>query len=192
MKIRRQYKIRSLGYFFAIFLSLFPLASFAEPGDHAAGLLVGQVWPAGEIGKDVDSAVSPGLFYEYSASDVFSVYFEGVHSSHSEGNLKLLTTTAGIKAHLLYLDKLAPYVMLGTGLYFVTKKFSPTNEIAHKTNFGVHLGAGLELDLSDRFFMGLELDIHNLFTGYAMLPVKGKTEISGRWTGFFLRGGVRF
>ena len=175
-----------LGIFFPIFAS-------AAEGDHAAGLMVGQVWPSGEIGKDVDAAVGPGIFYEYGASDVFSLYAEAVKSSHSEGNLKVTSTSLGMKANLVYLDKLAPYAMLGAGLYFVNKRVGPVSQfLAKKTLFGLHLGLGAELDLSQRFFLGLELDIHNLFTGSATVPGYGKTEISGRWTGFFLRGGVRF
>jgi opacity protein-like surface antigen len=162
----------------------------AEAGDHAVGLVIGQTWPAGEIGQGLDGAVAPGLFYEYAASDVFSVYASGVRSSHNDGALKLTSTNVGIKANLFYIDKLSPYAMLGAGLYFVDKAYG--SERAEKTNFGLHLGLGAELDLSDLFFMGLEFDVHNLFSSTVNLPIRGRTEISGRWSGFFLRGGVRF
>jgi opacity protein-like surface antigen len=152
--------------------------------------MVGQVWPAGELATNIDGTVAPGLFYEYAASDVFSVYASGVRSSHNEGLLKLLSTNVGIKANLVYFDKLSPYALLGAGLYFVKKQYGL--ETARKTNFGLHLGLGAELDLSEQFFVGLELDVHNLFSGAVNLPARGRTEISGRWTGFFLRGGVRF
>lgn len=178
--------ITSLG-FFAFFLS-----THAWAEGHSVGLMVGQTWPAGEIGKNVDGAVAPGLTYEYAASDVFSVYASGIHSSHNDGALKITSTNVGIKANLLYLDKLAPYAMVGAGLYFVKKEIGAAREVAKKTNFGLHLGLGAELDLSEMFFIGLEFDIHNLFAGTVNLPTAGRTEISGRWTGFFLRGGVRF
>lgn len=182
----------SLGFFAFLCPLLLPPSVFAAEGDHSAGLLVGQVWPAGEIGKDVDGTVAPGLFYEYAASEVFSVYANAVQSSHNEKALRMLSTSAGIKAHLVYIDKLAPYALVGAGLYFVKKRVGAANETAEKTNFGLHLGLGAELDLSERFFMGLEFDIHNLFASTTELPVNGRTEISGRWTGFFLKGGVRF
>lgn len=182
-------RIGLLGFFFfALPLSF----ATAAPGDHSAGLMVGQVWPAGEIGKDVDGAVAPGLFYEYSASEVFSLYAAGVRSSHSDGRLKVLSTNVGIKANLLYLDKLAPYALLGAGLYFVRKTLPATLEEARNTNFGLHLGLGADLDLSERFFIGFEMNVHNLFSSNVTLPRAGRTEISGRWTGFFLRGGLRF
>lgn len=142
----------------------------------------------------MDASVAPGIFYEYTASDVFSLYASGNRSSHNEGNLKLTSLNVGMKAHLIYFDKLAPYAVLGTGLYFVDKLVTRNGvgNRAKKTNFGLHLAVGAELDLSEQFFMGLQLDIHNLFASYVNLPNHGRTEISGRWTGFFLQGGVRF
>lgn len=163
---------------------------FAQAEGHSVGLMVGQLWPAGNIGKNVDSAVAPGLSYEYAASDVFSAYAQSVRSVHNEGAMRISSNALGIKANLVYFDKLAPYAMLGAGLYFVKKNYGL--ETARKTNFGLHLGLGAELDLSDLFFLGLELNIHNLFSGTVQLPLNGRTVISGRWTGFFLRGGVRF
>src|SRR5690606_37665639 len=103
---------------------------------------------------------------------------------------KLLSTNLGMKANLVYFDKLSPYVLLGAGLYFVEKRIGA--ETASKTNFGLHLGLGAEPDPSQQFCIGLEVDIHHLFTSSLTLPIAGRTEISGRWTGFFLRGGVRF
>jgi opacity protein-like surface antigen len=178
-----------LGFLFVAGGIASPAASAAS-GAHSVGLMVGQVWPAGEIGKDVDAAVAPGIFYEYSASDVFSLYASGIHSNHSEDNLKITSTNVGIKANLFYFDRLSPYAILGAGLYFVNKRFG--NEIASKTNFGLHLGLGAELDLSDHVFIGLQFDLHNLFTSKAVLANAGKVDVSGRWTGFFLRGGYRF
>jgi opacity protein-like surface antigen len=184
------FKVGRIGLLGFLFSLLLPLGAWAERGDHAVGLKVGQIWPAGEIGKDVESTVAPGIFYEFSASDVFSLYASGVRSSHSEGRLKMLSTNLGIKANLIYFDKLSPYALVGAGLYFVRKEIGV--DLARKTNFGLHLGLGAELELSDLFFIGLEFDIHNLFASTANLPTAGRTEISGRWTGFFLRGGVRF
>jgi opacity protein-like surface antigen len=166
----------------------FFVPSFAQAadGDQAAGLMVGQVWSSGEIGKDVEGAVAPGIFYEYGASDIFSLYASGV---------KVTSANLGMKANLLFLDKLSPYALVGAGLYFVKRQITvaprPTEE-AKKTVFGLELGVGAELDLSQLFFVALELDIHNLFSGSVSLPSYGKTEISGRWTGFFVKGGVRF
>ena len=164
--------------------------SSAAEGQHSVGLMVGEVWPSGIIGQNVDSAVAPGLSYEYSASDVFSVYLNSIRSSHTNDSTRIWSNSVGIKSNLFYIDKLAPYAMLGAGLYFVKKTIGI--ETAYKTNFGVHLGLGADLDVSERVFLGLEFDVHNLFASHVMLPIAGKQEISGRWAGFFLRGGIRF
>lgn len=181
--------IRTLGFLLLVLSSAPALAA----GNHSVGLLLGQVWPAGKIGEGVDGgSVAPGLSYEYEASEVFSVFAQGVRSYHEEGSLTLLSTTAGLKAHLVYYDKLAPFVMVGAGLYHVTRDYVAPTETAKKTVFGLHLGFGADLDVSESFFAGLQLDIHSLFSGTAILPSSRRVEISGRWTGFFLRGGVRF
>ena len=167
-------------------------AEGAGGGDHAAGLMVGQTWAGGDMGAGIEGSVAPGIFYEYSASDVFSAYTQIVPSSFNEGVLKVTSTNVGMKAHLVYYDKLAPYVMVGAGLYFVNKEIGAAKERAKKALFGVHLGLGAQLDLSEMFFLGLQFDVHSFFSGSVNLPIAGKTEISGRTTGFFLRGGIRF
>ncbi len=191
VKHLRQYPIRSLGFLFSLLLLCSSPALSAE-GDHSAGLMVGQTWPSGDIGAGLDGNVAAGIFYEYGASEVFSLYSQIMPSSHNDGVLKMTATSLGMKAHLVYYDKLAPYVMVGAGLYFVNREVGVARERAQKTVFGVHLGLGAELDLSELFFIGLQFDIHSLFAGTVNLPVNGKTEISGRTAGFFLRGGVRF
>jgi opacity protein-like surface antigen len=173
-----------------LWLLVFLWAPSAWAEGHSVGLFVGQVWPSGDMANGIDGAVTPGLTYEYEASEVFNAYASVSSGSHSTGRLKVTSTTVGMKAHLVYLDKLAPYALLGAGLYFVNR--SVGNERAKTTNFGFHLGLGAELDLSERFFMGLQFDLHNLFAASTALPIAGRVENSGRWAGFFLRGGVRF
>jgi opacity protein-like surface antigen len=197
------YPIRSLGFIFArlipvalsaLLFSLPHLAAAEGPKDlpNLAGLMVGQVWPAGQIGQNVDGTVAPGIFYEYEASDVFSLNAQGVFANFNSGAVKVNSANLGIKAHLVYYDKLAPYVVVGAGLYFVNEQLSAPVETASKSLFGMQLGAGADLDISDRFLVGLELDIHTLFNGTAITASTRSVQISGRWTGFFLRGGVRF
>lgn len=200
----KDYTIKLLGYFFALSTALTigisaGLSGSAEAaskggstGTHAVGLKVGQIWPTGNIGQGVDPAVKPGIFYEYGASDVFSIHAGILPTSFSEGALSVFVTHASMKAHLFYFDRLAPYVMVGAGVYGVSQKVGAAQETAKKTVFGIHLGFGADLDLNDKIFMGLGLDIHNLFTGTVTLPSNGRTEISGRLAAFLVHGGYRF
>lgn len=183
-------KLVLLGFLVAtLFLSVVSNVGAAE-GDHSAGVIVGQVWPSGDIGEGMEGSVAPGLFYEYAASEVFSVFAEGLRSSHTNKSLKIATYSVGIKSVLIYLDKLAPYALLGMGLYDVEKVYG--SETAGKTLFGFNLGLGADLDLNERAFVGMAFQLHNIFSGSVDLPVRGRTELSGRWTGLFLRGGFRF
>lgn len=159
---------------------------------HTVGIMMGQAWPSGEIGRNLDGTIAPGIFYEYAASDVFSVFAQVVRTEHNDGALRVTSINTGMKAHLIYYDILAPYVVVGAGLYAVGKDYSVPSERADKTVFGILLGFGADLDISDRFTMGMEFDIHTLFAATTVLPSSRRVDISGRWTGFFLRGGVRF
>lgn len=177
-----------------IAITLFAANAYAAGNDkpHSAGFIVGQAWPSGEIGKDVDGNIAPGIFYEYEASDVFSLYSSYLRSSHSAGKLRIGSADLGIKANLVNYDKLSPYAFLGMGLYFVDKKVGAANELASANLFGFNFGAGADLDLSDIFYIGMFFSFHNMFAKNIALPVAGNTELSGRWAGLFLRGGVRF
>ena len=177
---------------FVAFALLSINAQAAEEKAHSAGLMIGQAWPSGEIGKDVDGNVAPGIFYEYAASDVFSLYTNYLYSTHTNSKLTLGSSDLGIKANLVNYDKLSPYAFLGMGLYFVNKRIGAANEIASATLFGFNLGTGADLDLSDRFYIGMFFTFHNMFAKTLTLPIAGNTELSGRWAGIFLRGGVRF
>lgn len=185
-------KLVLLGFLItALFLSVVSNVGATE-GDHSVGLMVGQAWPSGDLGQNMEGAVVPGIFYEYAASDVFSVYAEGLRSTHSNKALKLTTYAVGIKSVLIYIDKLAPYALLGMGLYDVTKTVGTARETAGKTLFGFNLGLGADLDLNERVFMGMAFQLHNVFSGSVDLPVNGRTELSGRWSGLFIRGGFHF
>jgi hypothetical protein len=182
-------------YLFFFLMALSPLSAHAATNEtpHTVGLMVGQTWAAGEIGKNFDGGtVAPGLFYEYEASDVFNLYAQGLFANYNDGALKNNSANLGIKAHLVYYDKLAPYVLVGAGLYFANLAVQNPPENAKKTVFGFEIGAGADLDIGDRFLVGLEFDVHTLFAGTAVTPSTKRVEISGRQTGFFLRGGVRF
>jgi len=180
----------------AIFASSSSIALAKDGGSigHAAGLQFGQVWPAGSIGENVDAAISPGLFYEYQTSEVFGVKADWIRSRHSSGNndLDIDTFSGAIKANLIYYDSLVPYAFFGMGLYVVDKSVASTNETASKTLFGMNFGFGADLDLSSSAFLGMSFTVHNLFSGNSTLPSGTSHQISGRWSGFFLRGGMRF
>ncbi len=173
----------------------------ASPGNeihsHSAGLQFGQVWVTGDFVEEALSTTAPGLFYEYRASDVFALKIDLKWISLKQGlhndRLSIFSSTAGIRANLVYYDKLVPYAAFGVGLYFVDKSTpdSPGEDLS-TSNFGVNLTLGSDLNLSDRAFVGLALTLHQLFSDTATLPNDTKTDVSGRWSSFLLRAGMRF
>ena len=167
-----------------------PVSASSGPLKHVAGVQFGQIWPAGTIGVDVDSTTAPGLFYEYSASEAFALHADFIRNKHDD-KLTVFSTTAGIKANLVYYDQLVPYAFGGVGIYFVDKQVNTPPEDASSTNFGVNMGLGADLDLGNQFLVGLYLAIHNLFGSKADTSA-GKVDLSGRWSGFFIRAGMRF
>ena len=157
---------------------------------HAAGLYFGQVWPAGDIGTNANAATAPGVFYEYAASEVFSLLANFTRSSH-DSRLSIFSGTADLKANLVYYDKLVPYAFIGVGLYSVKKELPNSVEEISVTHFGINFGLGSDLDLSDTWFVGLSLALHILFSANTD-SIAGPTETSGRWSSLFLRVGMRF
>lgn len=161
-------------------------------GSHAAGLQFGQVWPAGDIGNGADGSIAPGLFYEYSASQLFALQVNLVRSSHND-RLTIFSTTAGIRANLTFFDRLVPYASAGVGMYFVDRMIgtTPAEELS-TTNFGLNVHLGADLDLNPSFFMGLWLGLHNLFSASGTTQTGTAMENSGRWSALFIRAGMRF
>ena len=167
----------------------------AEAGEHSAGLAIGQAWPSGDMASgNIDSSIAPQLFYEYEASDIFSLFANAMPLNHTDGKLKMTATALGIKANLIYYDKLSPYALLGMGLYFVDKEFitAGVTERGKKTLFGIQLGVGADVDISEHFFAGMGFHLHNLFSNNTTLAQAGRVELSGREAVLFFRAGVRF
>ena len=168
--------------------------SFAKGGEgSAAGVQVGQVWPAGKIGDDTDNTIAPGLFYEYQTGDAFGLKVDWIRARHPNDKLAVDTFSAGIKGNLIYYDALVPYAFFGMGIYSVSKLVPNMAPFyADKTVFGMNFGFGADLNLSDAAFIGMQFGVHNLFSGNATLENGTTYEVSGRWSGFMLRVGARF
>ena len=190
-------KLRLCAALAALIVGCVPLSSWSQQqtsgsaGGHSAGLQFGQVWPAGVIGQGVDGSIAPGVFYEFAASQIFAMQVNLLRSSHND-KLSIFSGTAGIRANLTFFDRLVPYAAAGVGLYFVDRKMDPPIRNVKTTNFGLNLGLGADLDLSDQFFMGLWLGLHNLFAAKTMTPAGIEQENSGRWSALFIRAGMRF
>jgi opacity protein-like surface antigen len=175
----------------ALLASPLSFAKGSSSSGSAAGIQVGQVWPAGVIGESVDNAIVPGLFYEYQSGEAFGLKVDWIRARHPNDRLAIDTFSAAIKANIIYYDQLIPYAFFGMGMYLVDKMVPITNEDASKTLFGMNFGFGLDLDLSSMAFVGMQFGVHNIFSGNATVP-SGIYELSGRYSSFLMRAGIRF
>lgn len=179
--------------FVVVAISSASFTDSAKAEGHAAGLQVGQVWLAGNISDNAENSIGYGAFYEYTASEVFALQVNLLRSSHDE-ILTLTSSTVGFKANLFFYDQLVPYALLGMGLYFTSEDLSNSTvtENVSATVFGLNLGIGADLNLGEMFFAGFQFNLHNLFSSNVKTDNFGEVEVSGRWTGFIVRSGVRF
>ncbi len=175
-------RLKKESKFFALFLLFFlSTPAWAENSPHTVGVRFGQVWPAGILGEGVNANTSPGLFYEYAASESFSLHSNITRSTHNE-LLYLTSATLGIRGNLFFVDQLVPYVSAGVGLYNAKKK-------DNTTHFGMNLSFGTDLDLNNTSLIGLSMEFHNIFASNASVD---SGEVSGSWISFLVRGGLRF
>lgn len=136
-----------------------------SPGTHNVAIGIGQVFLAGDLSKANDNALGSQLQYTYGVSDLFSFESSLGYSSHSgvgSNSLKLLQLVTGLRTNLIYFDQLVPFFSGGLGFYHPSITL-PGNISASSILFGLNLGAGADLILSDRFYFGTRLTLHNMF-----------------------------
>ncbi|HET6414025.1 MAG TPA: outer membrane beta-barrel protein [Anaeromyxobacter sp.] len=95
-------------------------------------------------------APAPGFAFEFS-SGTFSTQ-QSVGSA-SAREIRVIPVTFAIRGTVA-LKHFEPYAILGTGAYFIQDRLSGAT--SDSTNLGLFLGAGANVNLTERFFFGLE------------------------------------
>lgn len=122
------------------------------PGSHNLSLDFGQVFLMGALGDSIPDSIGSRLHYNYGVSDIFSFDSSLGHSNHSNGEFSLTSLLAGLRSNLAWYDKVIPHAIFGMGFYRLGYQAANYNPIL----FGVHLGGGVNLELtSSLFFWGL-------------------------------------
>lgn len=169
------------------------LAPFT-PGSNNLSLDVGQVFLMGDLSSNYSDSIGAKIHYTYGVSDMFGFDASFGHSSHNEGEYSMTSLLTGLRMNLSWYDKVIPYANFGLGF------FKPSYEIADKTGlttmspvlFGLHLGPGVNLELTRQLFFGASLTFHDVF-GTRKTTSTGKImEVDGTYTSFFLQAGVTF
>lgn len=204
---------------------LFDTSPFA-PGSNNISLELGQVFLMGNLanggqnqpGKYEDN-IGQRLHYTYGVSDIFGFDAALGYSEHSEGNFSMLSLLTGVRTNVAWYDKFVPYGTVGLGFFKPTYELTDLRDLSNGNNstptslssivFGLHLGGGADLVLTDQIFFGAALTFHSAFGVTKMRPgvettknsngvevrSLGKSvpmELGGTFTSFLLHAGVAF
>lgn len=166
------------------------MSPFAPQSNNVA-LHVGQVFLMGDLADDYSDNIGAQLHYTYGVSDMFGFNASLGFSEHSDGKYSMATFLAGLRTNLSWYDRVVPYLVFGLGFYKPDYKLSAENSLS-PVLFGLHIGPGVDLALTDQFFFGASLTFHDVF-GTARADSKGDFhEVGGTFTAFLLHAGVSF
>lgn len=137
-------------------------------GAHSLGIGLGQTFLTGDFGENGEDSITVDLYYKYKASYSFDLIVNGHYSSHELADKKseLVSLNAGIKAKLYNFDAFNPYVLGGLGFYLPTVTRVIEDNLKNsesKLSFGTHIGVGGELELNEKFSVGVLAHYHNPF-----------------------------
>ncbi len=168
-----------------------------SPGSNNVSLDVGQIFLMGDLGSNYSDAIGAKLHYTYGVSDLFGFDASASYSDHSDGRMSMSTLVAGLRTNLAWYDKVVPHVVFGMGFY------RPSIEIKGITNpktttslspllFGVHLGPGVDLEVTRQLYFGAGLTFHQVFGTTKYTSENQRIEVGGTFASFLLHAGFTF
>ncbi len=165
------------------------LSPFA-PESNNVSLAVGQVFLMGDLSNYSDS-IGAEVHYSYGVSEMFAFDSSFGYSSHSDGKYSMTTLLTGLRANLSWYDKVVPYAIFGLGFYKPSLEVDSTETVS-PVLFGLHLGPGVDLQLTRNLFFGAGLTFHDIF-GSSQKLASGKLQsMGGTYTTFLIHAGVTF
>jgi hypothetical protein len=170
-----------------------PPSPFA-PGSNNLAIDVGQVFLMGTLSSNYNDAIGAQIHYTYGVSELFGFDSSVGYSDHSDGRFSVATLLTGLRTNLAWYDKVVPYFVFGLGFYrpTYTDMASPLGDSYSPLLFGVHLGPGVDLELTRQLFFGAGLTFHDVFGNTKVLPSGTRIDAGGTYTSFLLHAGVTF
>jgi len=168
------------------------------PGSHNIAVDLGQVFLMGDLASKYGDSLGTRLHYTYGVSDIFGFDSSFGYSEHSEGRYSMMTLLTGLRTNLTWYDKVVPYLVFGMGFYRPSITTPGTNGGPSSTQapilFGVHVGPGVDLELTKNLFFGTSLSFHNIFSATRPPATTGgtATDFGGMFASFLLHVGVTF
>ena len=176
-----------------------------SPGSHNIAVDMGQIFLMGDLTTRYENNLGGRLHYTYGVSDIFGFDASLGYSEHSDGKYSMATALAGLRTNLAWFDRVIPHFVFGLGFYrptyldgLVPSSSSPSSSSSSTLGaaqslmlFGVHLGPGVDLQITKYLFFGAGLTFHNIF-GTRITTPTGPASVGGTFTSFLLRAGVSF
>jgi hypothetical protein len=159
------------------------------PGTNNLALGVGQVFLMGDLGGYNDS-IGGQLQYTYGVSEIFGFNADLGYSRHSDGQFSQLSLLSGLRTNFAYFDKVTPYAKFGLGFYRQSQQLSQYLSL-NPLLFGIHLGPGIDLEISNELYFGANLIFHDIFNS-TIQTAAGPRTVGGTYTTFFLHLGTTF
>jgi hypothetical protein len=162
---------------------------------------VGQVFLMGDLGNRYDDSIGGQIHYTYGVSDLFGFDVSAGYSGHSAGDFSMTTLLAGLRTNLSWYDKVIPYLVFGLGFYrpsFTQRTLiaGPGTDATATTLapvlFGVHLGPGVDLELSKQLYFGAALTFHDVFGSTRNQTTGIQQDVGGTYASFLLHVGTTF
>lgn len=165
-----------------------------SPGSNNVALHVGQVFLIGDLSDDFANSIGTQVHYTYGVSDMFAFNTSLGYSSHSDGDLSMTTLLTGVRTNLSWFDKVVPHVNFGMGFYRPSQEFEYNGrfQTVSPVLFGIHLGPGVDLELTENLFFGAALTFNDVFGTTKQVTGGRRVEIGGTFTTFLLHAGVTF
>lgn len=161
------------------------------PDTHNIAVDVGQVFLMGDMAANYSNAIGARLHYTYGVSEMFGFDGSVGFSNHSGGKFNMLSAQTGLRVNLSFFDKIVPFAVAGMGFY------RPSFDIPMETGvetvapiaFGLHIGPGVHLEVTNRLFFGVSLQFQTLFNSRQLLSNNRAVDVGGSFTSFFLHAG---
>jgi hypothetical protein len=167
-----------------------------SPGSHNIAVDLGQVFLMGDLAKYTDS-IGTQLHYTYGVSDLFGFDSSIGYSQHSDARLSMLSVLTGMRMNMSWYDKIIPYAKFGLGFYRPSYRdqtvpnLNPASSLS-AVLFGIHLGPGIDLELSKNLFFGASITFHNMFGTTKTWADGSLADLGGTYTTFLLHAGATF
>ncbi len=161
------------------------------PNTHNLSIGVGQFFLLGNLASSYENAIGPEINYTYGVSDLFSFQSHFAYHSHSSGSFSAWNLAAGLRANLMYFDQLVPFASVGLG--FFNPSFTlPDSATVSGLLFGMQLGTGIDLMISNRVFFGAKLMYHNMFDSSKRDSTGTVQSLGGAFASFTVHTGLTF